>query len=299
MTHQSTVAPITRRSLVAMLTGATLLPACEKAEKPNPMAKVAPFVKPKERWAADQLFQFLRALPPAAMLNLKQSQGLLKAESKEEELLGPDADARSIQEQLLWLSSNTFSYPFRDATALSYHDVVVWIATKAGVHETLIATSMTFSLERELHKLLFAQLWDRLTPEQRRDLLEKIDPSASIADKAAITAMGGAAALTALSGSVAFAGFAFYTTMSVTIATVAGAVGVTLPIAAYTGASTLVGILSGPVGWAIAAVAALGGAVLAGRPNVRKTAALVAQLHALKVEALRAAGSPEHEIFTL
>lgn len=261
------------------------------------MARVAPFVKPKEKWTADHLFEFLRALPPAAMLDLKRSQGLVNPDSKEEELLGSEPDARSLQKHLLWLSSNVFAYPFRDATALRYHDPVTWVAKTAGVHEALVATSMTFALERELHKLLFAQLWDKLTTDQRRDLLKRIDPTESIADKTAIAAMGGAAALTALSGTVAFAEFAFYTTMSVTIAAVASAVGVTLPFAAYTGASAIVGLLSGPVGWAIAGIAALGGAVLAGRPNVRKTTALVAQIHALKIEALRAAKVPEHDIF--
>lgn len=261
------------------------------------MARVARFVKPQEKWTADHLFEFLRALPPAAMLDLKRSQGLVHRDSTEKELFGPEPDARSIQDHLLWLSSNFFAYPFRDVTGHSYHDTVTWVAKKADVHKALVDTSVTFALERELHKLLFAQLWDKLTPDQRRNLLKKIDPTESIADKTAIAAMGGATAITALSGTVAFAGFTFYTTMSMTIATVASAVGVTLPFAAYTGASAVVGVLSGPVGWAIAGAAALGGAVLAGRPNVRKTTALVAQIHALKIEALRAAKVPEHEIF--
>jgi uncharacterized protein YaaW (UPF0174 family) len=100
-----------------------------------------------------------------------------------------------------------------------------------------------------------------------------------------------------LSATAAFSGFAFYTTMSVTIATVALAAGVTLPFVAYAGASTLVGVLSGPVGWAIMGMAALGGAALAGRADPQKTTALIAQLHALKVEALIAAGVPERDVF--
>lgn len=298
MTHQRKAVQSDRRSMLALLCTAPLFSACERQAPPDPMARAAPFVKPKERWTADHLFHFLRALPPTAMLDLKQSQGLLNPDSTAEQLLGPDEDARSVQEHLLWLSSNVLTYPFRDAASLSYHETVAWVAAKAGVPKALVATSMTFALERELHKLLFAQLWDKLTPDQRRDLLRKADPTGAIADKAAIASMGGAAALTALSGTVAFTGFAFYTTMSATIATAASAVGVTLPFAAYSGASTVVGVLSGPVGWAIAGAAALGGVILAGRPNARKTAALVAQVHALKIEALRAAKVPEHEIFS-
>lgn len=85
--------------------------------------------------------------------------------------------------------------------------------------------------------------------------------------------------------------------MSVTIATVASVVGVTLPFAGHAGASALVGILSGPVGWAIMAAGALGGIALMGSADVQKTTALLCQTHALKVEALIAAGEDENTVF--
>lgn len=260
------------------------------------MAKAAPFVKPSETWSADHLFLFLSALPPPALLQIKQSQGMLEKDAVETDLKGPVEDARSIQKQLLWLSSNVFAYPFKDETALSYHEAVKWVAKKAGVDETTLRTGTTFRLEAELHRLLFAKIWEKLSPEQRAELLRKLDPNGTIKDRAAIASMSGAGAVAALSGTVAFAGFAFYTTMSVTIASVATAVGATFPFATYTGASATVGLLSGPVGWAIAGVSALGGLALAGRANVRKTAALVAEIHALKIEALRAAGASTQEL---
>ena len=165
--------------------------------------------------------------------------------------------------------------------------------------QPLIQNAPTFAIERDLHKLLFAQLWDKLNPQQRKDLLAKVDPNGTIKDQAAIVALGGAGALTILSATVAFTGFAFYTTMSVTIATVAGTLGLTLPFATYAGASSLVGIFTGPVGWAITGIFAVAGVALKGRANLIKTTALIGQLHALKVEALVAAGVPEQDVFTV
>ena len=264
----------------------------------KPIAKAAPFVKPKEKWAADHFYNFLKALPADARLALKKSFEILPAQADERQLKGNDQDARDIQKHALWLSSNILTYPFRDETQLNYHELVTRVAGETGVTQSTVQKAPTFALERELHKLLFAKMWDELNAKQRAELLAKVDPSGTIKDKAAIAALSGAGALAALSATVAFTGFAFYTTMSVTIATVAGAVGVTLPFATYAGASTVVGVLSGPVGWAVMGVAALGGVALAGRPNLQKTAALIGQLHALKVEALIAAGVPEQDVFS-
>lgn len=168
----------------------------------------------------------------------------------------------------------------------------------------------TFILERQLLELVFISYWEKLDVEGRKALLEKRGvgkQSDSVVislhnDKAAIAsiaAMTGASALAALSATVAFSGFAFYTTMSATIAAVAATVGVTLPFAAYAGASTVVGVLSGPIGWAIAGVAGLG--VLAfsfGRSDVRTTALVIGKIHALKIEALKAADIPDETLKT-
>lgn len=264
----------------------------------NSIARAAPFVKPKERWTADHLFDFLRALPSSAMLGLKKSLGILSQEAGEDQLHGNDQDARDIQKHALWLSSNVFAYHFRDETKLGYHELVTWVSKQAAIPNTTIDAAPTFALERELLKLLFAQLWDRMNTQQRNELLAKLDPNGEIKDKTAILTLSGASALALLGATVAFTGFAFYTTMSITIASVAGSVGVTLPFATYLGASSIVGVLSGPVGWAIMGIAALGGIALAGRANLQKTALLVSQLHALKVEALVAADVPEQEVLT-
>ncbi|MEZ4865633.1 MAG: hypothetical protein R3C14_30255 [Caldilineaceae bacterium] len=254
-------------------------------------------VKVKEKWTANHLYEFLNALPDESLLSVKKSLGLVDENAGVDTLQGKSKDVREIQKQALWISSNILTYAFRDETLLDYHGLVAWVTEKAEIAPEIIAAKPTFFLERELYKKLFSDLWDKLSIEQRQELLNKIDPNGMIKDRTAIVALSGSGAIAAFSATVAFSGFAFYTTMSVAISTVAGLLGATLPFAAYTGASSLAAFLSGPIGWAIAGVAALGGVALAGRANVKKTTAFISQIHALKIAALIEAGVPESEVF--
>lgn len=296
-----------RRSFLACVAASLVFPirissGSEKKKndaQKDPIAGAAPFVKPKIKWGANHFYEFLNALPDEAILSLMKGLEMVDEKATVKVLNGRRKDVRDIQKQVLWISSNIFAYPFRDETRQKYHDLVGWAAKSLGVKEKTVKSSTTFELERECQMQLFAELWDKLTPEQRIELLQKIEKEGkgNFKDKAAIAALGGAAALGVLSTTVAFTGFAFYTTMSITISTVAGFFGLTLPFAAYAGASSLVAFLSGPVGWAIMGLAAIGGIALAGRANPKKAAAFVCQIHSLKVAALLAAGTPEQDVF--
>jgi len=171
-----------------------------------------------------------------------------------------------------------------DRNEIDYDGIVRWVATKKGVTQEEIAKASTDDLERLIAKKYLAQIWDRLSVEQRREILIQIEKQtgSTIADKAAIAAMGGGAAIAALGTTVAMTGFAFYTTMSVVISTAAGFLGLTLPMWAYAGASSTVAILSGPIGWTLAAVGILGGMTYLALPNVDKTAAFVITMNVVK-----------------
>lgn len=288
---------VRRRSLVIFAMSALGLVSNVFAAGRKPISTAAPFVLPKLKWAPNHLPGFIKALPKDARLALKKSVDLLSAGATVADLMSGEQDAKDIQKRVLWLSSNILTYPFKGPSNLDYHALVTWVSAKAGVTKPIVNSASTFNLERELFKMLFAQLWDKMTTKQREDLLTRVDSAGLIKDKAAMAALGGAGALAALSTTVAFSGFAFYTTMSVAIASVASAIGVVLPFAVYGSAASLIGILSGPIGWAIMGVSAIGGMALAGRANLQKTTAFVAQIHALKVEALAAARVPEKSIF--
>ncbi len=265
--------------------------------KIKPIAASAKFVEPRLRWTPNHLYNFLNSLPPEARLDLKKSLELLSSTATTKDLKTSAQDADDIRKKVLWLSSNILAYPFKKAKSLDYHKLLSWVSTEAGVSKQVVSVASTFDIERDLYRIFFAQLWDKMTPKQREELLKKVDPNGHIADKAAIAALGSAGALAVLSTTVAFAGFAFYSTMSIAIASLAAAAGVTLPMATYVGASALIGILAGPVGWAIMSLTFLGGIALLGRANVQKTTMFVAQIHALKIEALAAAGIPATAVF--
>lgn len=186
------------------------------------------------------------------------------------------------------VSSRTWYGWKTDPDTIDYHkDVVQWLAKEKDIDKEQINTLSTYQLERKITEKYFADIWDQLTPEQREQLLTKIerDTGSSIANKAGIAAMSGGLAIGALSATVAFTGFAFYTTMSSVICAAAGLLGVTLPFAAYAGVSTTVGALTGPPGWIIAGcLLAVGGAVVLLWPDSDEdeVAAFVMTMNAIK-----------------
>jgi hypothetical protein len=197
----------------------------------------------------------------------------------------------ALKKQLLWVSSSTITYPFK-SNRVDYHSLVQWVAGKKGVPEEQLQALPTFELEKKIVEKYFEDLWNRLTPEERKELLDRLEKELgkTIPNKAAIALMGGGAVLAALGVTVSLAGFAFYTTMSVIIYTIGAIFGITFPFAVYTTASSLVAVLAGPIGWILAGAAILGGIVWAQLPSVDKTASFIMALHFLKAQAFHEAG---------
>ena len=196
-----------------------------------------------------------------------------------------DYSQKKIKKELLWRRYNKLNYIWYSTNNIDYHrDIVRWIANKKDVKKNLIMNDSTFDLERAVIKKYFEQIWDKLSPEQRQKLLEKIEAETgkSLGDKTAIAALSGSAALAILSTTAAFAGFAFYTTVSVIICTVAGWLGVTLPFSVYIATSTTLSVLTGPIGWAIAGIAAVGGGIYLARSQPDVIFAFVMQVNAIK-----------------
>lgn len=250
-----------------------------------------------KNWRGQHLNQFLELITDEDRLNLKKSLGLVNPDATVKALRGKNADINDILTQLLWISSHWLPYMFRDEWSIDYHGLVQWCAQKFKIAGKDIETLPTFFLERKLMEELFKQLWDKLTVQQREELLRKIDKSGAIQDKAAIAALSGAAALGTLSATVILSGFAFYTAMSTVICAVAGFFGITLPFGVYMTASSTVALLAGPVGWVLAAILAIIGLALVGRANVQKTLVFVLTLHCIKAEHLQKEGYKEKDIF--
>jgi uncharacterized protein YaaW (UPF0174 family) len=228
-------------------------------------------ISPHKQWHSSDLLRFIQSLEES------ERKSLSKALEKNGDLIPEE-----ILRELRWASSSVVVYPFKDKADFNYHELVQW--TAKNLKNDSVESETTFSLEARMMEALFEELWDSLTQEQRIKVLTEIDKEGAIIDKAAIASLGGASALAALSATVYFTGFAFYTTMTTAMFTTAGFFGVTLPFAAYTSETSLVAVLSGPIGWAILAVATTAGIAMLGRANVRKTTAFVIQVHIIKIK---------------
>lgn len=261
------------------------------------IGSVANYIYPNVSWSHVELNEFLEVLPDSGLISMQKSLELIPHDVAKTTVEDRPTVLTQIQKQMLWNSNHIVSYPFRDEKKIDYHDLTKWVGSEMGVDSWILDTQPTLVVERAIQEKLLIDIWDKLSPDERRTVLANVDPKNSIEGHAAIAALSGAGAIAALSMTVQLAGFAFYTTMSTVICTAAGFFGVTLPFAAYAGAASTVAFLSGPVGWAFLAIAAAAGTALAGRADVRKTAAAICQMHSLKVAALQAAGQDDGNVF--
>lgn len=244
---------------------------------------LATYVKPKAIWTASDFHEFLDQCSPDRLNVLEQS---LKLKNQ----VGTQpVRVAAIKKDVVWESSNVILYPLKDVETVDYHKIVQWVAKKHGVSNVAIDQEPTFILERLVLEQIFKEMWDKLSADQKRELLKKIDTSGQL-DTETLAAMGGTAALAALATTTYLTGFAFYTTMSTVIHGVAGFVGVTVPFAAYVGASSTVAFLSGPFGWTLISIAVVGNLALLGRADLREVTEFVIQMHSIKVVALRNSG---------
>ena len=197
--------------------------------------------------------------------------------------------SENICRELIWRRYNKTRYLFLDHNNIDYHkDIVQWVAEEHDIPESKINKLSTYYLEYAIAESFFAELWNKLTVEQRTALLTQIESNSNstIHNKLAIAGMSGAAAIAALSATVAFTGFAFYTTLSSTIATVAGLAGVTVPFAGYMAASSGAALLAGPVGWGIAAGGLVASGIAMGWREVDTVTNFVITVNAIKTKYL-------------
>ena len=195
----------------------------------------------------------------------------------------------NIMSNMVWRRYNKLNYPWHQKSNLDYHkDYLMWAASKCGIEAKERNTLSTFYLEQAVYKKYFADIWEKLSREQREMLLTRIEGDGGrVDDKVAIVAMSGAAAISALSVTAACAGFAFYTSLTSAMAVAAGWVGVTLPFAAYTTTTTTIGALTGPVGWCIAGVGLAGAGIAAGWSDSDLIVSFVMTVNVIKAKKLQ------------
>ena len=190
----------------------------------------------------------------------------------------------AIRKELVWRSYNKWTYCFRGDDAVDYHGIVQWAAEKNGISKELVSALPTFALERKIAEKYFEMLWDKLSPEQKKEVLDKVEKETgkTIHDKRAISYMGGSAALAALAVTINIIGFPFYVLLTTTIHAVAAFLGLTLPWIVYQTATTLAAILGSTVGFAISGVLFVIGLTFLGSSEKDTVSAFIMTVNMIK-----------------
>ncbi len=160
-----------------------------------------------------------------------------------------------IKKGLLWSASHWFTYLFKND---DFANIVDWAAKKRGISdvEKKSTRELIRLVSEDLAKKRFEQIWSKLSDKQRVELLTKIDKEQILStnEKMGIATGSSAAAIATLSGTMAASGFAFYTTLTSAIYTIAALINVTLPFTTYTTATATAATMGGPIGWGIATI---------------------------------------------
>ncbi len=172
---------------------------------------------------------------------------------------------------------------------VEWHEIVKRACYWAGVDGLSYDHESSFQAEQALMKKLLADSWDRLSKDQRADVIQRSQELSGLSSsqKAAILTGSGGVLVATLSSTILLSGFAFYATMSSVLCASAGALGVALPFGAYMGASSTAAVISGPIGWSVAALG-VGGAVFMyfEEGDKEKVIKMVVATHLMKVRVL-------------
>lgn len=225
-------------------------------------------VSPGKRWRSSDLEDFLKKL------DSNREQLLLDCIDKADEEFTPKFFIR----EMIYQGNHILRYPFIDKDRINYHEMVVWCAEELGLDDRALKPLPTFAIERAIVERVFARVWDKVDRRDREKVLDEI------ADQELKRL--------AMQGAIELIKWLrkhrdkkkFYTSLSRLIVQSAIVLGV--PIARALAAG--IRLLANPVGLAIIGLAVLIGVYVLGSANPQRVAAMIVQIHMIKVQALHA-----------
>lgn len=282
-----------RRHILSLLT-LPFVVACANGlgrNSTSPMAQVVPFVKKEIVWKSNNFFDFLASLPPSGLLALKKSLELLPYEATETALKGTQVDLLEINTSLC--EKTSWFGICRNPSEFDYHGMVVGLAKQANVDPVKLLNSPTFEVEQLLMEKVvtaiekdFIAKWEKMTLQERKLVLDRVDPNGKLKDHAAVAAEAGGAVIRLFAVAVGMTGFASYVFATTALSLVAKMVSLTLPFTAYTSLTTVMAAVVGPIGIFVSVLASVFGVIWFNRPDEKKMASFALTVFALKMDAL-------------
>lgn len=129
-------------------------------------------IYPEAKISPNQFMSQLEKMPDG------QRMALWKALELTDRKPDKEITAWELNDRLLWESFSALTYHIKKV--FDYHDTVKWLAKVIGL-PAAPQTTTTLQIEREIMEKIFADCWDRLKPEQRKEILERIGLSGRVA----------------------------------------------------------------------------------------------------------------------
>ena len=254
----------------------------------------------------DKYFGKLRGLPPLETFTEKSRKPSSFNEvlpetvidAMSQKIIDPeDLSPSAVRKALVWRAYNKTTYYFRGDSEIDYHGIVQWAAEKSGVINEQVKSLPTFLLENKIAEKYFEAIWDKLTHEQRIEILKHIEKEAGInLNIASIATMGGAAALAAVQSVIIAYGFPVVTgaISSWVVSLIFGSGWFVTHILAPLGfgagwlsgaaAQGIGGLITGPIGWTVTAAIFAGSVFMMGSAEKETVSAFVMTVGLIKAQ---------------
>lgn len=184
-----------------------------------------------------------------------------------ESLVSPDAIRRELQ----WCCFSKVRFHFFNHKRVDYHkEALQWVCKKKSIPDAAVKSLSTFTLENKLAERSFEWFWDKLSPEQRLELLGNVEnlTKSKLNDKVKIAAMTSGTLLAHMDL------FTIYSAAAATSATAAG-----FATASVAGP----GLFYSAVGWGLGAISlGIQTAIIYNWPDSQRTANFVITAHLIK-----------------
>jgi len=196
-----------------------------------------------------------------------------------ENLFSPE----NIKRELVWRRYNKVTFLMRNTKSVDYHkDIVMWVAEKNDIENYNFLS--TYEMEKQIAFKFFEKIWDKLTPQQREELLCKIEKETgtTFENKANIATLPSSEITTYLLSTNVLLDIYFCLGISILILEAAALLSTTTTICV---SALIASAPLGPLAWCLAGLGGVGGGIIcAARSETDHVACFVITVNSIKAK---------------